>query len=216
MDAGIVIVSFVLSYFAARGFGLPGPGSWAMGCSFLVASWRLQRAGLGWRDVGLRRPGHVGIALAWVAGLYLASAVLKLLVVDPLATAAGWPAMNLSPFAHLPGNAAVLARSLLLAWVSAALGEELVFRGFLLTRLEKLFGGGGIATAMAVMGQALLFGAAHWPLGLRAVTTAGLIGVLYGTAYRYNGRNLVPLMVAHGLTDTLSLVAIYAGLVPIT
>jgi hypothetical protein len=34
-----------------------------------------------------------------------------------------------------------------------------------------------------------------------------------GIVYLCNGRNLVPLILAHGLTDSLSLVAIYLGVV---
>jgi hypothetical protein len=48
-----------------------------------------------------------------------------------------------------------LAGGLFLVWVQAAFGEELVFRGFLLTRLELLLGGGLSAAATAVVGQAL-------------------------------------------------------------
>jgi len=42
------------------------------------------------------------------------------------------------------------------AWTQAAFGEEMVFRGFLLTRLEILLGHGVSATVSAVTGQALL------------------------------------------------------------
>jgi membrane protease YdiL (CAAX protease family) len=115
----------------------------------------------------------------------------------------------------MPRFGALFAR-LLLVCASAAFGEELVFRGFLLTRLEILLGGGLSATATAVAGQALLFGVAHWYLGLRGVSTAALIGLAYGVVYVCNGRNLAPLIVAHGLTDSLSLIAIYSGVARLT
>jgi membrane protease YdiL (CAAX protease family) len=216
MDVGIVAASFVLTYFAGRWFAVPGPGTWAVLCSLAVSSWRLSCAGLRWDDLGLRMPEGGAGALAWVAVLYVASALMKVLVIDPLATALGWPSMNLSRFSRLPGNATLLAGSLFVAWVSAALAEELVFRGFLLTRLEILLGSGLTATATAVTGQALLFGVGHWYLGLRGVTTAALIGLVYGVVYVCNGRNLVPLLVAHGLTDSLSLIAIYLRIARVT
>jgi membrane protease YdiL (CAAX protease family) len=216
MDVAIVAASFALTYFVARWLGVPGPGSCAIVCALAVSSWRLSYSGSRWADVGLRMPESVVRALAWVAVLCVASVLMKVLIVDPLATAAGWPSMNLSRFSQLPGSITLLAGFLLLAWVSAALGEELVFRGFFLTRLEILFGGGLRATATAVAGQALLFGLGHWYLGLRGVSTAALIGLVYGVVYVCNGRNLVPLIVAHGLTDSLSLIAIYLGLAKIT
>ena len=211
MDVGIVVGAFVLADVVAGRLGLPGPGSWAILCALVVASWRLSAAGSRWSDLGLRMPKSSVGALGWVVMLYVATGLMKVLAVDPLAAAAGWPAMNLSRFAELPGNAVVLAGYLALAWVSAAFAEELVLRGFLLTRLEALAGTGLAATVLAVVGQALLFGAGHWYLGMRGVTIAALAGLVYGTVYACNGRNLVPLVVAHGLTDSLSLIAIYAG-----
>ena len=103
-----------------------------------------------------------------------------------------------------------------LVWVQAAFGEELVFRGFLLTRLELLLGGGVGAALTAVVSQALLFGVGHWYLGARGVTTAGIIGVILGVAYLCDGRNLVPLIGAHGPADSLSLIAIYARIARVT
>jgi membrane protease YdiL (CAAX protease family) len=88
--------------------------------------------------------------------------------------------------------------------------------GFLLTRLELLFDGGLSATAAAVAGQALLFGAGHWYLGPRGVTTAAITGLILGVVYLCNGRNLVPLIGAHGLADSLSLIAIYARIARVT
>lgn len=212
MDVGLVAGAFVLAHVVADRLGLPGPGSWAVLCALAVASWRLSAAGLRWGDLGLRLPKSSAGALAWVAVLYVATALLVVLAVNPLAAAAGWPALTLSRFAELPGNAALLAGYLALAWVSAAIAEELVFRGFLLTRLEALAGTGLAATVLAVAGQALLFGAGHWYLGMRGVTIAALAGLVYGTVYACNGRNLVPLVVAHGVTDSLSLIAIYSGI----
>lgn len=216
MDLGIVAGAFVLTYLVASWSGLPGPGSLSILCALATASWRLSTAGSRWGDLGLRMPKSVARALGWVVVLYVTTALLAALVVEPLAAAAGWPTMNLSRFAALPGNAVLLAGYLALAWASAALAEELVFRGFVLTRLEKLAGTGLTATVLAIAGQALLFGAAHWYLGLRGVAIAGAAGLIYGTVYACNGRNLVPLVVAHGLTDSLSLIAIYSGVAQIT
>ncbi len=216
MDLGIVAASFVLTYFAARGFGVPGPGSWAVMCALAVSTWRLNSAGMSWRDVGLRAPGSAWRVIAWVAALYVAAGLVKVLIIDPLAKVAGWPPLNLSRFAKLPGNFALLAGALLLVWIQAAFGEELVFRGFLLTRLELLFGDASAATLLAVLGQALLFGGAHWYLGARGITTAALIGLVLGATYLFDGRNLVPLIIAHGLIDSLSLIAIYARIARVT
>jgi uncharacterized protein len=52
---------------------------------------------------------------------------------------------------------------------------------------------------------------AHAYLGAKGVATATLVGLIYGAWYVMRGRNLWPLIIAHGLTDMVSLLAIYAG-----
>jgi len=216
MDAGVVAAAFAVTLVLARMFGVPGPGTWAVLCALAVATWRLHSAGMRWDELGMRRPESWAIALAWVAALYAAAALTKILIIDPLAKALAWPPINLSRFARLPGNAGFLAGGLFLVWVQAAFGEELVFRGFLLTRLELLLGGGLGATAIALVGQALLFGAGHWYLGPRGTMTAGITGLILGAVYLCDGRNLVPLISAHGLADSLALIAIYARIARVT
>jgi uncharacterized protein len=211
MDVGIVVGALALTLLIARRFAVPLAGTWATLCALAVASWRLHSSGMRWNELGLSQPENVAIALAWVAALFLAATLVKVLIVEPLGKAAGWPPTNLSRFANLPGNTAFLAGGLVVAWVGAAFGEELVFRGFLLTRLELLLGAGLSATVLAVAAQAMLFGAGHWYLGPRGLTMATSLGLILGIVYVCDGRNLVPLIAAHGLADSMSLIAIYAG-----
>jgi membrane protease YdiL (CAAX protease family) len=213
MDFAIVVASFALTHLAARRLGSSGPGTWAVLCALAVASWRLEVTGASWQELGLRLPDNAWHTLAWVAAFYVMGVLTSLLVINPLAKAAGWPPLNLSRFAKLPGNTPLFIGGLLLVWVQAAVGEELVFRGFLLTRLELLLGAGSGAAALAVAGQALVFGVAHWYLGPRGVTNAVLLGLILGATYIADGRDLVPLILAHGLADSVSLVAIYARIV---
>jgi membrane protease YdiL (CAAX protease family) len=97
-------------------------------------------------------------------------------------------------------------------WGAAAFGEEMLFRGFMMTRLLAIIGSDGFAArALAVIGQAALFAAGHAYLGPRGVIAAGLLGVVFSTLYFRNGRNLWPLFIAHGLIDTVSLTLLYFG-----
>jgi membrane protease YdiL (CAAX protease family) len=117
-------------------------------------------------------------------------------------------------FGGLKGHPWTFAYWLLLAWASAALGEELQFRGFLFSRLERLFGGVRGATALAVVAQAVLFGLGHFYQGWGGVLATGALGLLFGGLFLLAPRNLVPGMVLHGLVDTVSLTALYLGVNP--
>ena len=51
----------------------------------------------------------------------------------------------------------------------------------------------------------MIFGLVHYSSGPATVAAAGLIGLVFGTAYVLGGRNLWPLMLAHAIPDTISL-----------
>jgi len=211
LDALIVIITFGLTLVVAGALALPVAGTWAIGAALVAAAWRFNASGLRWGDLGWRRGRPAWrLPLAVLAMLVLVTTA-NVLLVTPLGDAFGWPQQDLSRFQALRGDATMLVGVLLLTWVSAAIGEELLFRGVLLTRLEAALGGGRLAEGSAVAIQAMLFAAGHAYLGLRGVATALAVGLVFGAAYVLNGRNLVPLVLAHGLIDTISLVAIYSG-----
>jgi uncharacterized protein len=211
LDVGIVAGGFALVYACLRLLELPRAGSFAVLTALALSTWRLRVNGESWRMLGLVRPRSLGRMLLAIVALYAAVVASALIIIEPLAQALGWEALDVSAYASLRGNPIELAKILLIAWTSAAIGEELLFRGFLLTRLQTLLGNTRISTALVVILQAALFGVAHAYLGAKGVTTATLVGVIYGAWYVMRDRNLWPLIIAHGLTDTVSLLAIYAG-----
>jgi CAAX protease family protein len=111
------------------------------------------------------------------------------------------------------GNWRVLLGWLLVAWTSAAIGEELVFRGFLISRVQMLLGASPMAKMLAVLAQAIGFGAGHAYLGVHGMVATAVVGVLYGVTYFATGRNLPALILTHGVTDSLGLIGVYAGAV---
>jgi membrane protease YdiL (CAAX protease family) len=216
LDIVGAIVLFTAVYFGLHALDLPAPGTFALLATLVFATWRLATAaGSGWTgawaSVGLRTPPSWLRLLLWVIGIYVAVIATNIAIVVPLGRALGWAPLDLSRFAGLQGNPARLALWLLVAWTTAAVGEELVFRGFLLTRLQTLFGPEPVAIAAAVVLQAALFAVGHAYLGIRGTVSAGVVALVFGTVYYFNGRQLLPLMVAHGLIDSVSLLAIFAG-----
>jgi membrane protease YdiL (CAAX protease family) len=213
VDMVVVIAGYLLAYLGARASNWPSPGALAIVAGVLLASWRLRARAESWRAVGLRRPVAWRWTLLAVIVIYFAVVAAVTAIVRPLANALGWPELDLSAFGGLPGEPLKLAVILLIVWTTAAVGEELLFRGFLLTRIEQLLGSGRVASAGAVALQAAIFGFGHFYLGTRGVATAVFVGLIYGGWYVLRGRELVPLILAHGLTDTISMLAIYAGAV---
>lgn len=177
-----------------------------------VATWLLRRRGAGWGDLGCRRPPFMRTAAIWSAGLFLADMLLVPALTSMFANALHLPAQRLEVFDQLRGNLVLYLVLLIpITWGTAAFGEELIFRGFLARRLADALGGTGRAELVAVVGQATLFALGHAYLGPRGMLNAGALGLLAGLCYRWNGRNLWPLFVAHGLVDSIGLSVLFLG-----
>ena len=58
-----------------------------------------------------------------------------------------------------------------MAWASAAFGEELTSRGFIMRRFEQAFGGGYFGMGVAIVLQATIFGAGHFRMGAMGMLT---------------------------------------------
>jgi membrane protease YdiL (CAAX protease family) len=213
-----VVATFVAVRALCAAAGLPRPGQFAVVGSALVAALLLARAGLTWEALGFPRPTRwlwtplVGVAL------YVAATVAVVVVVHPLARALGLPPMRLEAFDGLRGDLPRLLVTLLMVWTTVSFGEELVFRGFVQKGLAGALSGGALpplaVAILAVVGQALVFGALHGYLGPTGMLNAAVVGLVFGAGVYVVGGNLWPLVIAHGLMDTVGLVAVYAGVMP--
>ncbi|MGD0414732.1 MAG: CPBP family glutamic-type intramembrane protease, partial [Terriglobales bacterium] len=112
----------------------------------------------GWGVIGLRWP------VSWRRTVLfaLAAAAVRILlgqfVVDPL-TAHFWPAaIAPSGVNEIAGHAMVALRWLLLVWTFAAFGEEIAYRGYLITRAADVGARSQTAYWVAVVMVSVLFG----------------------------------------------------------
>jgi membrane protease YdiL (CAAX protease family) len=113
-----------------------------------------------------------------------------------------------SQFTGLQGNVAMLLTWVALSWTVAAVGEELAFRGFVLTRMSELIGSAGVRLAIAVVLTSLLMGLLHTEYGLVGVVASAIDSVFY-TVLRYRYRSLWASILAHGFLDTIGFVTFF-------
>lgn len=209
----IVAAVFIAAFVTLPMLGLPLAGPVAVVLAAATAVWCLRRQGEGWAALGLARPACPLRTLAMALGIavlgYLAAIVATVVATQVL----GWPPMQSGKIGTVQGNLPALLRMLAIAWTTAAFGEELLFRGFLQGRLQKLFGGRRGAGLLAALVQAALFGLAHAYQGATGILVTASLGLVLGLLY-LRTKSLWPLVIAHGLIDTLSLVALYAGKLP--
>lgn len=119
---------------------------------------------------------------------------------------------EVSQFTVVHGNLGVLAILLAYVWTLAAVGEEVAYRGLLFTRLREAIGGGrsgtAVATVVAAIVAALLFGWAHTEQGVIGMATTS-IDALFFTWLRLRYRSLWAAVLAHGFNNTIGLVAYF-------
>jgi CAAX protease family protein len=164
-----------------------------------------------WSAIGFKRPASWSRILVVAA---LAAAVrigLGDLVIDPL-TARFWPAAVAPAGAdEAVGNWKVALMYLGIVWTFAAFGEEVAYRGYLLTRAADVGGRSRIAWWIGVVVVSVLFGYGHYYKGPAGILDSGIAGLILGSAYLLSGRNLWTTVLAHGFIDTVGVVSLYFG-----
>ena len=146
---------------------------------------------------------------------------LVVMAIDTLAIGLATPPLTsifgetpqVARFDELPGNLPLLLVLLPVIWLFGAFGEEFFFRGFLLTTIAWLLGGTRAAWIAAVALQALAFGLVHAYQGPTQAISIGIGGAVYGAAFLFAGKNLWPVILAHGFNDTLGFILLYSGVI---
>lgn len=188
---------------------------WAAYAAMIAVIWAgLRLRGEGWSHLGLAfgRPSWRSVGKAVLLSIAVLIAALAAFVLGSIVAAPlfGLPAQaDFSRYNPLRGNLPLLLVVLPGVWLVSSLGEEIVFRGFLITRGAELGGGGKIAWRGAVLLSAIVFGLAHYAWGPTGVVQTTLLGLAMGAAFLLVRRNLWVTVLTHVYLDTLLLVPMY-------
>ena len=164
-----------------------------------------------WSAMRLKRPD------SWlrIFLIALAAAALRIIlgqfVVEPI-TGRYWPAPIAPALANeIAGNPRVAVLALLIVWTFAAFGEEIAYRGYLITRGADVGARSAVAYWVAMLLVSILFGYGHYYKGPSGIVDSGIAGLILGTAYLLAGRNLWAAILAHGFIDTFGVIAAFFG-----
>ena len=92
-------------------------------------------------------------------------------------------------------------------WISAALGEELLFRAYAFAQLKNIF---GERKHLIVLLSSLLFCLPHLYQGAAGIIMTFVFGIAFGLLYM-KLRHIWVNVIVHGLIDTLFLTLSYGG-----
>jgi membrane protease YdiL (CAAX protease family) len=97
-----------------------------------------------------------------------------------------------------------------ISWTTAGFGEEIIWRGFFMKQIARLFGEQKRSSwVIGLVLSSIGFGLAHFHQGPGGMLGNGLVGLVYGIFYLRSGRNLWVPIIAHGLTGTTRFILLY-------
>lgn len=206
--AGIELLLFVAVFLAGTYNYLPishTPYLFALGWIMLAV------AGSRWADVGFRWPDHriSAIVLGALAGVALS--LHELIVLEPAVRSFTGTSPDLSFFKELKGNLQATLFFIALSWVLAAFGEEMVWRGYAMTRVAEFLGDTRTAWALSLVFVNIGFGIAHDYQDLSGIVVTAVGGMAFAVLYLLAGRNLIVPIVAHGTSNTVDFLFMYHG-----
>jgi hypothetical protein len=178
---------------------------------FVIGLVSLRVRDRGWGVIGLRWPASWRRTVLFALAAAAARILLGQFVVDPL-TAHFWPAaIAPSGVNEITGHAMAALRWLLIVWTFAAFGEEIAYRGYLVTRAADVGARSQTAYWVAVVMVSVLFGYGHYYKGPSGMVDSGMAGLVLGAAYLLSGRNLWVCILAHGFIDTAMVIVLFFG-----
>jgi len=177
----------------------------------IAAVWLTVRNGGSLADIGLTRPKRWWTVPLWVLGIFVTFGAAQALVPQLLAPYFDLPPPDMSRYDFIRGNAFAAVSFAVLLPLTAAIPEEIVYRGFLIRQFERLFDNWPATAALAVLSQALIFGSVHFQWGLGGVVMTTIMGLIWGAAFLLCGRNLWIVILAHSTAHIVLVLQLYSA-----
>jgi membrane protease YdiL (CAAX protease family) len=158
--------------------------------------------------LGFRRSPRALRMIAMVLGLTFAWDLFQSGLTKPILNRITGEQQDVSQFAGLPGNMGALLMFLAISWTLAAVGEEIIYRGYLPLRITESIGRNTVGVLAGVVLSSVLFGLAHTEQGAVGVVLT-FLDALFFSFLRWRFQNLWAAVLGHGFNNTIGLVTFY-------
>jgi membrane protease YdiL (CAAX protease family) len=120
------------------------------------------------------------------------------------------PPADVKDFEYVKNNFTGYLLILFIAWILGVPYEEIIFRGFMFTRIKQMLGGEKSFLAAGFIASAI-FGFYHLQQGVGGVVHAFIFGAVVTVLYKIFKGNLWYLIFFHAMYDTIAITAIRLG-----
>ncbi|WP_075341824.1 CPBP family intramembrane glutamic endopeptidase [Tenacibaculum agarivorans] len=137
--------------------------------------------------------------------------ILYFYILLPVITKITQQPIDYSGFNTIKNNPTLLIISLIFIWVSAAFGEEMVWRGYFMKQFVKFFGDGKLSIGINIILFGILFGFFHAYQGITGQIVTAILGAILGFIFYKNKYDLWFNIIVHGVFDSIALMGLYFG-----
>ena len=151
------------------------------------------------REIGFQRPASWPRTLGLGLAIGVAAQLVFAIIVDPLLGRLVGSPVDLSSLDGMRGNPLNFIIMLAVGWVIGGFLEEMLFRGYLLRRIQHVFGDPPWVSLLAVVLTSTAFGMAHGYQDTAGMISTGLMGALLGGLFVWGGCKLWLPILVHGI-----------------
>jgi len=121
------------------------------------------------------------------------------------------PQPDLSRYDPVVGNLRMFLIAVSGAMVTGGFIEEFIYRGLMVDRVARLFGGGKRGLILGALLCGVPFGLVHFKWGVGGMVGTTIMGSALGLMYLATKRNLWPLVAGHAALDFILMLQVYLG-----
>ena len=120
--------------------------------------------------------------------------------------------IDLTSYDNMRGNLSNYITWLFIGWIVGGFIEEVLFRGFLITRISNLFNRENVGNWFAIVITSAIFGFSHLYQGWSGVISTGLIAILFGIVFIKSNKILWYSILTHGFVNVIGLTVIFLNM----
>ena len=132
-------------------------------------------------------------------------------IVPAIESLTGIP-IDYSSMDKLEGDLPTTLIWLLVVWVTAGFGEEIIFRGYFMRQFVKFFGDSKVSLVINILIFSSFFGYMHMQQGITGQIVAATTGALFSVIFYTRKYDLWFMIMIHGFFNTLGIISFYFGL----